>query len=90
MGQLQVKEIMKDIKSEGFDDEQSQKIEKVIKSYIPPEAFNQAVLFLGWVTVVLAVGSILLASLDKSLPEALWGALGAGIGGLAGIFMGKK
>jgi len=47
MGQLQVKEIMKDIKSEGFDDEQSRKIEKVIKSYIPPEAYNQAVLFLG-------------------------------------------
>jgi len=38
----------------------------------------------------LAIVSILLAILNKPLPEALWGALGAGIGGLAGIFMGKK
>ena len=90
MAQLQVKKIMKVLQSEGFDQDQSEKIEKAIISNIPPGAYNKAVIFLGWVTVALALGSILLAGLDKPLPDALWGALGAGIGGLAGIFMGNQ
>jgi hypothetical protein len=44
----------------------------------------------GWATIELAMGIILLAGLGKAVPEALWSSLGAGIGGLAVIFMGKQ
>jgi hypothetical protein len=54
-----------------------------------PETLTSAVIFLGLATLVLAVGSMALVLNDKTVPEALWSALGAGIGGLAGIFMGQ-
>jgi hypothetical protein len=78
------------LQKEGFDAEQSRKIGSAIRSILPGPVYNKAVVFLGWATVVLALGSILLAGVEREVPEALWGALGAGIGGLAGIFMGKE
>jgi len=48
------------------------------------------VIFLGFATLIVAVGGILLAAINKEAPDALWTALGAGIGGLAGIFTGKE
>jgi len=70
--------------------EQEREIENAIAINLPPEAYKKAVIFLGSATLVLALGSILLAGLGQEVSEALWGALGAGIGGLAGIFMGKE
>lgn len=64
--------------------------QSTISANLPPETYKKAVIFLGWATVALALGSMLLAGLAKEVPEALWGALGAGIGGLAGIFMGRE
>jgi hypothetical protein len=90
MAQLQIEKVKEDLRQEGFTSEQTEKVQKAIQANLPPETYNKAVLFLGWATVALTLGSIILAILGKTVPEALWGALGAGIGGLAGIFMGKQ
>ncbi len=89
MAQLKVEKIAKDLEEKGIDPGTIAKVKSTIEN-IKPETINKAVHFLGWATVVLALGGILLAVLGKTVPEALWGALGAGIGGLAGIFMGKQ
>ena len=47
-------------------------------------------LFLGIATLVLTLGCVLLAIVGKTIPEALWTVLGACIGGLAGVYMGKS
>ena len=73
----------------GIPENQTKEIMERISSTIPPRVYMYAVSFLGAVTVILAIGSIVLASLDGA-PEALWTALGAGLGGLAGIFSGNK
>lgn len=90
MSQLQVEKVEEALEQQGFSPEEMQIVKGVILANLPPETYNKAILFLGWATVALVVGSIVLASLDKTVPEALWGALGAGIGGLAGVFMGKQ
>ena len=65
-----------------------QEIEKAAEAVaaLPSKTYNLAVVFLGLVTVILAAGAIYLGD---GVNEALWGALGAGIGGLAGIFMAR-
>jgi hypothetical protein len=90
MAQLQIKKIEKPLEEQGFTQEQIQKVKNTILVNLKPETYDKAVIFLGWVTLALALGSILLVSIGKSVPEALWGTLGAGIGGLAGIFIGKQ
>jgi len=90
MAQLKVGKVTKTLMDEGFTPEQVDKVEKTIKANLPPETYNNAVIFLGWATLVLVVGSMILVGLNKPLPEPLWGAVGAGIGGLAGIFTGKE
>ena len=55
-----------------------------------PETLDKAVMFLGLATLALVVGGILLAAMGKDVPEPLWSVLGAGIGGLAGVFMGRR
>jgi hypothetical protein len=89
MAQWKVENIAKDLQEKGVDTGTIEKVKSTIEN-LKPETIDKAVLFLGWATVVLALGSIVLTGLDKKVPEALWGALGAGIGGLAGIFMGKQ
>ena len=90
MAQLQVQKVDDVLEEQGFTEEQRAQVKGAIIANLPPETYSKAVLFLGWSTFALVLGSILLAGLDKTVPEALWGALGAGIGGLAGIFMGKQ
>ena len=90
MAQLKIEKIEKDLAGKGVDQATVEKVKSTIIENMKPESIDKAVLFLGWATVVLAVGSVVLAGISKTVPEALWGALGAGIGGLAGIFMGKQ
>lgn len=87
MAQLKVAAIMKDLQEKNVDIATIEKVKNTLEN-MKPETIDKAVLFLGWATLILALGSIMLAVLDK-VPDALWGALGAGIGGLAGIFMSK-
>ena len=89
MAQLDVQKVVKDLEDKGIDSATVEKVSRTIEN-LKPETFDKAVFFLGLVTLLLAIGSILLAGFAKTVPDALWGALGTGIGGLAGIFMGKK
>jgi len=73
----------------GMGEEEAKKVAEQIASVIPPKVYLYAVMFLGAATMILAIGSIVLASCN-GVPEALWAALGAGLGGLAGIFSGNK
>jgi flavorubredoxin len=88
MAQLKVAAIMKDLQEKGVDSAAIEKVKNTLEN-MKPETIDKAVLFLGWATLILALGSIVLAVLGKTVADALWGALGAGIGGLAGIFMSK-
>ncbi len=54
---------------------------------LPEKTYNTAIYFLGGVTLLLALGAVVLPAFGNQVADALWGALGAGIGGLAGIFM---
>ena len=90
MPKFDFKQLDKSLDVEGIQDPQvKEKIVSAIKS-LPEKTYDKAVIFLGYVTLLVAVGGILLAALNKTVPDALWTALGAGIGGLAGIFTGKN
>jgi hypothetical protein len=86
----QVDKIEKALLNEGFDQTVVDKIKNAIIPNLEPKTYNIAIIFLGVVTFTLAFGSIILALEKVTLPEPLWGALGAGIGGLAGLFTGTK
>lgn len=88
MNRDSVARAMVELAHEGLDDAQKAKVEDVIKN-LPDKTYNAAVIFLGIATVSMVIGAVVLAAIDKSV-DALWGALGAGIGGLAGIFMGSQ
>ncbi len=90
MAQLRVEKVADDLAGQGVDADTIAKVRSTITANMPPETIDKAVVFLGLTTIVLALGGIFLPGLGKAVPEALWTALGAGIGGLAGIFMGKK
>jgi hypothetical protein len=89
MAQLKVEKVVQALPT-GLSADQVQQVKNAIVANLPPETYGKAILFLGWATVLLVVGSVGLALLGKMVPDALWGALGAGIGGLAGVFMGKE
>ncbi len=77
------------LKDQGIPDAQLDAASEAILN-LPDRTYNTAILFLGAVTLLLALGAILLPLFGVTVADALWGALGAGIGGLAGIFMAKS
>ena len=90
MPKFDFKKLDANLEIQGFNDPQTrEKILNTIKT-VPEKTYDKAVIFLGFATLIVAVGGILLAAIDKTAPDALWTALGAGIGGLAGIFTGKE
>lgn len=90
MPKFDFEKLDKSLESEGIKDPQTkEKVISAIKS-VPARTYNKAIIFLGFATLIVALGGILLAALDKNVPDALWTALGAGIGGLAGIFTGRE
>ena len=88
--QVEVQKVKEDLAKHGFTPDQAQKVQEVIIANMKPETLDKAVVFLGLATLALIVGGILLAGLGREVPDPLWSVLGAGIGGLAGVFMGKK
>jgi hypothetical protein len=90
MSQVRLDEVARTLSNEGFTEEQTARVKAAITASLPERTYNTAVVYLGVATVALVLGSILLGGMGKDVPEALWGALGAGIGGLAGVFMGSR
>lgn len=88
--QVEVQKVKEDLAKHGFTPDQTQKVQEVIIANMKPETLDKAVVFLGLATLALIVGGILLAGLGREVPDPLWSVLGAGIGGLAGVFMGRK
>ena len=76
--------------SEGFDSQQIGQIRAALAEHLPSRTYLIAVWFLGFVTVILAVGSLYLLTRGPVASEALWTALGTGIGGLAGVFSARS
>jgi len=90
MAELRVDDVIKVLKGENFSDEQAEKVRKAITDNLPSETYNTAAHYLGLVTLMLVVSALLLTLFGKTVSEQLWTVAGAGIGGLAGIFVGKK
>lgn len=88
MAQIQIQRVEDALKND-FSQDQLAKVRTAIVSNLPPKTYNLAVVFLGLATLVLTIGSVVLLFAEREVADALWGAVGAGIGGLAGIFMAK-
>lgn len=89
MPKIDLEKLKANLEVQGFNDPQTrEKIINAVKT-VPEKTYDKAVIFLGFATLIVALGGILLAAIGKTVPDALWTALGAGIGGLAGIFTGK-
>lgn len=86
---MDIEKVKAAMKTQGVPDQYLDAAGVAVAQSLPPKTYTTAVLFLGLVTLLLAVGAIGLAAYGKPVADALWGALGAGIGGLAGIFMAK-
>ncbi len=86
---MNISTVRSTLKDHGVPDAQLDAASQAIVDKLPSKTYNTAILFLGAVTLLLAIGAVLLPVFDKEVADALWGALGAGIGGLAGIFMAK-
>ncbi len=90
MAKLKVKELREALVAEGLPQEKVDAALVRLLQEVKPETVHLAVRFLGFATLILAVGSVGLAVFGKTIPEALWTVLGACVGGLAGIYMGKQ
>ena len=77
--------IVASLQDDGFTETQVRRVTHIIEAHPRPRVYIWAVVFLGAATYVLALGAILL----RATPDALWTAVGAGLGGLTGIFMGR-
>ena len=87
---MKLKEAVKeDLTAAGVAPDAIAKAVAAIEKNFPTKTYLLAVWFLGIVTMVLVVGGVASSLLGKTAPDALWVALGAGIGALAGIFTGK-
>jgi len=89
MARIQLDKLEQNLMGAQLTPEQTEKVKAAVAASLPEKTYNMAVIFLGIATVALVLGSILLGGLGD-VPEPLWGALGAGIGGLAGVFVGKS
>lgn len=56
----------------------------------PKKVYTHAIWFLGSATIVLVVGAIVSVLRDQQASDAMWTAVGAGLGSLAGIFTAKS
>jgi ferric-dicitrate binding protein FerR (iron transport regulator) len=80
-----IEKIVASLADEGLSEAQLERVASILSANSPRRAYVWAVVFLGAATYVLSLGAILL----RAAPDALWTAVGAGLGGLTGIFMGQ-
>jgi hypothetical protein len=80
----EIDKIVAALKADGFSETDVDRVTSMLQTAPRPRMYIWAVVFLGAATYVLALGAILL----RATPDALWTAVGAGLGGLTGIFMG--
>ena len=88
--QATVKAIRDVLEAEGVDSTVSAKVEEVLEMRLPPMTYKVAVWSLGIATVLLIGGTVFLAAMSLGPPESLSVALGASIGGLAGVLMPRE
>jgi len=89
MARIQFDKLEQNLIGAQLTPEQTEKVKAAVAASLPEKTYNMAVIFLGIATVLLVLGSILLAWVSV-VPDSLWGPLGAGIGALAGVFVGKS
>jgi hypothetical protein len=80
-----IEKVIASLADEGLSEAQLERVASILSANSPRRAYVWAVVFLGAATYVLSLGAILL----RAAPDALWTAVGAGLGGLTGIFMGQ-
>ena len=90
MAKLDIAALEKALEAAGLDAATKDKVKNTYLENMPEKTIHTAVLFLGIATLILTLGCVLLAIVGKTIPEGLWTVLGAGIGGLAGVYMGKS
>jgi hypothetical protein len=83
---MEIDKILAALRNDGFTEAQTEQVASMLQARPRPRVYIWAVVFLGAATYVLALGAILL----RATPDALWTAVGAGLGGLTGIFMGQQ
>ena len=88
--QTRIEKLDTELRAVGLSDKELVAVHEWVEKTFPPRVYRTAVRFLGWVTVLLAAGAVALLAFDYASPEALWALVGAGIGGLAGIFAQKQ
>ena len=88
MARVRIERLGEALRNEGFTADQVKGITQVARD-ISEKTYNLAVVFLGVVTLLLAAGSLAALFTNTKMPEALWTLVGAGIGGLAGVFTAK-
>lgn len=83
---IDIDKIVAALRNDGFSETQAEWVASMLQAQPRPRVYIWAVVFLGAATYVLALGAIVL----RATPDALWTAVGAGLGGLTGIFMGHQ
>jgi len=87
---FKLKEFVEELEEEGFDEEQVKVAKSVARNNLGQKTYNTAVHYLGLATILLGIGALYVAyHQPDGVSEALWGIIGAGVGGLSGIFMGR-
>ena len=89
MSKKRINKMLEQLEKNGSTPEQLTSFQKAYYDNMPEEVYIKAVNFLGYVTGVLVLGAVLLLGFNITVNEALWGAIGAGIGGLAGVVTAK-
>jgi len=82
--------VLADLAKAGATEAMIEKARESLNANYPPKTYTVAVWFLGSATIILIVGAVASVLLGKEASDALWTAVGAGLGGLAGIFTGKS
>lgn len=84
-----ISKVTKVLQNHNFGDDQIAIVAKAISDNFPPRVYFIAVWFIGVITLSMALGAV--ALLFKGISdEAVWVAIGVGLGALAGIFAGKE
>lgn len=82
--------VLAELKDENVDKATLQKVAEAIDRNFPEKIYTVAVWFLGVATLLLIIGAVMALLMVKPSSDALWTAIGAGLGALAGIFTARN